>query len=82
MLFTVFGEPVMTGDVELGVPALRRAFRLFASTVFPVETIDERRASGVSMLAFGVFLRTLLLALLCHHDSLRSMFGTARGRSG
>jgi hypothetical protein len=71
MLLAVFGKPVMPGDRQVGVLRLRRTLRFFAAPVFPVQPVDERRVSGVAMLAFGVFLRPLLLSLvLRHHRSL------------
>ena len=72
-----YGKPVMTGDRRIGILLLRRPLRLLAATVAAVQLVDERRMRGVAVLAFGVFLRPLLLPVFaCHHCSLESLFGT------
>src|SRR6476660_8783721 len=83
MLLAIFGEPVISGDGKVGILGLGRALRFLASAVLPVQVVDERRMGGVAVLAFGVFLRPLLLSVVArHHCSPWKSSGTTLSRSG
>src|SRR5262245_1435942 len=67
MLLAVFGKPVVSGDREVRILGLRRTLGFFAAAMFSVQAVDECRVRGVTVLAFGVFLRSLLLPVFARH---------------
>src|SRR5689334_294276 len=83
MLLAILGEPVMPGNGKLGILGLGRALGFLAATMFSVQAVNKRRMCGVAVLAFRVFLRSLLLSVFVrHHCSYGIASGTTHLWSG